>query len=88
MFDDFSAEGRRGSLCLKISVAAIEGGLLEQSWRDYLFLNGKAVGVLEAKREELITGMVGVPGLPLYARSVPSKYQTEVVLHQLNGNIG
>lgn len=42
----------------------------------FLFLNGKAVGVLEAKREEVdVKSDVVCAQAVLYARSVPSKYQ-------------
>ena len=76
-----------------ISAVAIEEGLLEHNLEaDYfLFLNGKAVGVLEAKREEVdVKSDVVCAQATLYARSVPSKYQAYLrplpFVYQSNGN--
>ena len=62
-----------------ISAVAIEEGLLKHNKRaDYfLFLNGKAVGVLEAKREDLKEDLsCACDQAELYAKGVPLKYQT------------
>ena len=61
-----------------ISAVAIEEGLLKHNKRaDYfLFLNGKAVGVLEAKREDLKEDLsCACEQAELYAKGVPLKYQ-------------
>lgn len=61
-----------------ISAVAIEEGLLKHNKRaDYfLFLNGKAVGVLEAKREDLKEDLsCACDQAELYAKGVPLKYQ-------------
>ena len=61
-----------------ITAAAIREGLLKGNLEaDYfLFINGKAVGVLEAKREEIdiSSGMVSEQ-VVTYAKSVPDCYQ-------------
>ena len=61
-----------------MTAVAIREGLLEGNREaDYfLFLNGKAIGILEAKREEtdLSSGMVNEQ-VATYARSVPNYYQ-------------
>ena len=61
-----------------ITAAAIREGLLKGNLEaDYfLFINGKAVGVLEAKREEIdiSSGMVSEQ-VVTYAKSVPECYQ-------------
>lgn len=60
------------------AVAIREGLLKDNLEADYfLFINGKAVGVLEAKREETDTfSSVVCEQAALYARSVPNIYQT------------
>lgn len=61
------------------TAAAIREGLLKGNLEaDYfLFINGKAVGVLEAKREETDAfSSVVCEQAALYARSVPNIYQT------------
>lgn len=61
-----------------ITAAAIKEGLLEGNREaDYfLFLNGKAVGVLEAKREEIDVDSTSVhEQVEMYARGVPDCYQ-------------
>ena len=61
-----------------ISAVAIEEGLLKNNKRaDYfLFLNGKAVGVLEAKREDLKEDLsCACEQAEIYAKGVPSRYQ-------------
>ena len=76
MFDDAGWKVvDRDHYAPKISAVAIEEGLLEHNLEaDYfLFLNGKAVGVLEAKREEVdVKSDVVCAQAVLYARSVPS----------------
>lgn len=62
-----------------ITAAAIREGLLKGNLEaDYfLFINGKAVGVLEAKREEINVDTILVhEQAEHYIRSVPSCYQT------------
>lgn len=60
------------------AVAIREGLLKDNLEADYfLFINGKAVGVLEAKREETDAfSSVVCEQAALYARSVPNIYQT------------
>ena len=61
-----------------ITAVAIREGLLKGNLEaDYfLFINGKAVGVLEAKREEVdVNSSVVHDQAELYIRSVPSCYQ-------------
>jgi len=61
-----------------MTAAAIREGLLEGNHEaDYfLFLNGKAVGVLEAKREEVdVTSHVVCEQTAMYAKGVPNYYQ-------------
>lgn len=61
-----------------ISAAAIREGLLEGNHEaDYfLFINGKAIGVLEAKREEVdVTSTKVCEQTEMYARGVPECYQ-------------
>lgn len=61
-----------------LTAAAIREGLLEGNREaDYfLFINGKAVGVLEAKREEIDADSDSVHDqVEMYARSVPNCYQ-------------
>ena len=61
------------------TAVAIREGLLKGNLEaDYfLFINGKAVGVLEAKREETDAFASKVcEQAALYARSVPNIYQT------------
>ena len=60
------------------AVAIREGRLKSNLEADYfLFINGKAIGVLEAKREETDTFSSKVcEQAALYARSVPNIYQT------------
>ena len=76
-----------------ISAVAIKEGLLDNKLEaDYfLFLNGKAIGILEAKREEVdVRSSVVCEQAVLYARSVPSKYQAYIrplpFIYQSNGN--
>lgn len=76
-----------------ISAVAIKEGLLDNKLEaDYfLFLNGKAIGILEAKREEVdVRSSVVCEQAALYARSVPSKYQAYMrplpFIYQSNGN--
>ena len=75
-----------------ISAVAIEEGLLKnQMEADYLlFINGKAVGVLEAKREEIdVLSETVCEQTACYARSVPNwyrKYSEPLpILYQSNG---
>lgn len=94
MFDDAGWKVvDRDHYAPNISAVAIEEGLLEHNLEaDYfLFLNGKAVGVLEAKREEVdVKSDVVCAQATLYARSVPSKYQAYLrplpFVYQSNGN--
>jgi len=61
-----------------MTAAAIREGLLEGNHEaDYfLFLNGKAVGVLEAKREEVdVTSHKVCEQTAMYAKGVPNCYQ-------------
>lgn len=61
-----------------ISAVAIREGLLKGNLEaDYfLFINGKAVGVLEAKREEInISSNIVSEQTITYAKSVPDCYQ-------------
>ena len=61
-----------------ITAAAIREGLLKGNLEaDYfLFVNGKAIGVLEAKREEVdISSYMVSEQVGTYARSVPHRYQ-------------
>ena len=61
-----------------ITSAAIREGLLKGNLEaDYfLFVNGKAIGVLEAKREEIDVSSDSVSDqVETYARSVPHRYQ-------------
>lgn len=60
------------------AVAIREGLLKDNLEADYfLFINGKAVGVLEAKREEIDAfSSIVCEQAALYARSVPNIYQT------------
>ena len=62
-----------------ITAAAIREGLLKGNLEaDYfLFINGKAIGVLEAKREEVnVSSYVVSEQVGTYARNVPHRYQT------------
>ena len=62
-----------------ITAAAIREGLLKGNLEaDYfLFINGKAIGVLEAKREEVNVSSNAVSEqVGTYARNVPHRYQT------------
>ena len=57
-----------------ISAVAIREGNLEADY--FLFINGKAIGVLEAKREEVdVSSHVVSEQVETYAKSVPSYYQ-------------
>lgn len=61
-----------------ITAAAIREGLLKGNLEaDYfLFINGKAIGVLEAKREEVdVANDMVSEQVATYARSVPNRYQ-------------
>lgn len=94
MFDDAGWKVvDRDHYAPNISAVAIEEGLLANHLEaDYfLFLNGKAVGVLEAKREEVdVHSSLVCEQAALYARSVPSKYQAYMrplpFIYQSNGN--
>ena len=69
----------RESYAPTISAAAIEEGLLNQNMEaDYLlFINGKAVGVLEAKKEDVDVSADGVKAqAEKYVNNVPGLYQT------------
>lgn len=62
-----------------ISAAAIEEGLLNHNMEaDYLlFINGKAIGVLEAKKEEVDVSADWVKAqAENYVNNVPGLYQT------------
>ena len=62
-----------------MTAAAIREGLLEGNHEaDYfLFLNGKAVGILEAKREEVdVTSRKVCEQTAMYARGVPNYIST------------
>ncbi len=63
---------------ISTAVAIREGLLKDNLEADYfLFINGKAVGVLEAKREETDAfSSIVCEQAALYARSVPNIYQT------------
>lgn len=76
-----------------MSAVAIKEGLLKGNKRaDYfLFINGKAVGVLEAKREEIdVLSHDVCEQAANYTRIVPSRYQTFMnplpLIYQSNGN--
>lgn len=60
------------------AVAVREGLLKGNREADYfMFINGKAVGVLEAKREEVdVSSNTVSDQVTTYARSVPNCYQT------------
>lgn len=61
-----------------ITAAAIREGLLKGNLEaDYfLFINGKAIGVLEAKREEVdVASDIVSEQVATYARNVPNRYQ-------------
>ena len=69
----------RESYAPTISAAAIEEGLLNQNMEaDYLlFINGKAVGVLEAKKEDVDVSADWVKAqAEKYVNNVPGLYQT------------
>lgn len=75
-----------------MTAVAIREGLLKGNLEaDYfLFINGKAVGVLEAKREEVdVTSASVNDQVMTYARSVPNRYQAWgkplPVLYKSNG---
>lgn len=68
----------RESYSPTLTAAAIREGLLEGNREaDYfLFINGMAVGILEAKREEIdVTSDVVCEQAILYARGVPNYYK-------------
>ena len=68
----------RDSYSPTITAAAIREGLLEGNHEaDYfLFINGKAIGVLEAKREEIdVTSTKVCEQTEMYVRGVPECYQ-------------
>lgn len=76
-----------------MSAVAIREGLLKNHLEaDYfLFIEGKAVGVLEAKREEVdVSDWKVFDQAKLYARSVPSTYQAYSrplpIIYRSNGN--
>ncbi len=61
-----------------LTAAAIKEGLLKGNLESdyFLFINGKAVGVLEAKRKEVdVSGSVVMEQAHTYAKSVPVHYQ-------------
>ena len=75
-----------------LTAAAIREGLLQGNREaDYfLFINGKAVGVLEAKRKEIdVTSGIVCDQTNLYARSVPDCYKAYSrplpLIYQSNG---
>ena len=77
-----------------ITAVAIKEGLLKGNLKaDYfLFINGKAVGILEAKREEVdVSNNTVCEQAALYARSVPNCYQAYMkplpLIYQSNGNV-
>lgn len=77
-----------------MSAVAVREGLLKGNLEaDYfLFINGKAVGVLEAKREEIDVSSDKVSSqVVTYARSVPDCYQTWrkplPMLYKSNGRV-
>ena len=77
-----------------ITAVAIKEGLLKGNLEaDYfLFINGKAVGILEAKREEVdVANNTVCEQAALYARSVPNCYQAYMkplpLIYQSNGNV-
>ncbi|WP_099292762.1 MULTISPECIES: DEAD/DEAH box helicase family protein [unclassified Butyricimonas] len=77
-----------------ITAVAIKEGLLKGNLEaDYfLFINGKAVGILEAKREETnVSSNIVCQQATLYVRSVPNCYQTYEnplpLIYQSNGNV-
>lgn len=77
-----------------MTAVAIKEGLLKGNLEaDYfLFINGKAVGILEAKREETdVSCDMVCQQAALYARSVPSCYQAYMkplpLIYQSNGNV-
>ena len=76
-----------------LTAAAIREGLLQGNREaDYfLFINGKAVGVLEAKRKEIdVTSGIVCDQTNLYARSVPDCYKAYSrplpLIYQSNGD--
>ena len=77
-----------------ITAVAIKESLLKGNLKaDYfLFINGKAVGILEAKREEVdVSNNTVCEQAALYARSVPNCYQAYMkplpLIYQSNGNV-
>jgi type I restriction enzyme R subunit len=77
-----------------ITAVAIKEGLLKGNLEaDYfLFINGKAVGILEAKREEVdVSNNTVCEQAALYVRSVPNCYQAYMkplpLIYQSNGNV-
>lgn len=82
----------RESYSPTLTAAAIREGLLEGNREaDYfLFINGMAVGILEAKREEIdVTSDVVCEQAILYARGVPNYYKAFSrplpIIYQSNG---
>lgn len=75
------------------AVAVREGLLKGNKEADYfMFINGKAVGVLEAKREEVdVSSKMVSDQVTTYARSVPNCYQTWMkplpMLYKSNGKV-
>lgn len=75
------------------AVAVREGLLKGNKEADYfMFINGKAVGVLEAKREEVdVNSDIVSEQVATYARSVPNCYQTWMkplpMLYKSNGKV-
>lgn len=77
-----------------MTAVAIKEGLLKGNLEaDYfLFINGKAVGILEAKREEVdVSCDLVCQQAAQYARSVPNCYQAYMkplpLIYQSNGNV-
>lgn len=95
MFEDAGWEVvDRDSYSPTITAAAIREGLLNGNREaDYfLFINGRAVGVLEAKRKEVdVTSKSVSDQANLYARSVPVCYQAYSrplpIIYQSNGEV-
>lgn len=75
------------------AVAVREGLLKGNKEADYfMFINGKAVGVLEAKREDVdVSSDIVSDQVTTYARSVPNCYQTWMkplpMLYKSNGKV-
>ncbi len=81
----------RASYSPGLSAVAIEEGIMKGGLEaDYLlFLNGKAIGVLEAKREEVALSDIVVAQAENYTRKLPdwcsSWYETLPIIYLSNG---